>query len=163
MEGKHLLMQPFFEDYWNHLQELHQDIQGTLEQLPAAALDWSPPGSGFNSLSVLIVHLTGAQRYWLGDVVAREASGRDREAEFQVRGLSLEGLTKRLADSQDYAHRVLENLTLNDLETARISPRDGRSVTVGWALTHALQHTALHVGHIQLTRQLWEQQKGHGR
>ncbi|MGD0610550.1 MAG: DinB family protein [Anaerolineales bacterium] len=156
-------MQPFFEAYLNNLQELHHDIQSTLKELPPAALDWAPPGSGFNSLSVLIVHLTGAQRYWLGDVVAREPSDRNREAEFQVRELSLDGLTKRLDDSLDYVHRVLENLTLPDLETSRVSSRNGREVTVAWALAHALKHTALHVGHIQITRQLWEQQKGNNR
>jgi uncharacterized damage-inducible protein DinB len=152
-------MQPFYEDYLNHLQELHQDIQNALAGLPPSALDWTPPEAGLNSFSVLVIHLTGAQRYWIGDVVAREASGRDREAEFQVHGLAPEALTARLDNSLAYARGVLEKLTLPDLETPRISPRNGREVTVAWALTHALKHTALHVGHIQITRQLWEQQQ----
>jgi hypothetical protein len=29
---------------------------------------------------------------------------------------------------------------------------------IAWSLLHALEHTALHLGHMQLTRQLWEQQ-----
>jgi hypothetical protein len=28
---------------------------------------------------------------------------------------------------------------------------------VAWALFHALEHTALHCGQIQIQRQLWEQ------
>jgi hypothetical protein len=28
---------------------------------------------------------------------------------------------------------------------------------VGWALLHALEHTAIHLGHIQITQQLWDQ------
>jgi ankyrin repeat protein len=28
---------------------------------------------------------------------------------------------------------------------------------VAWCLAHALEHTALHLGHMQITRQLWEQ------
>ncbi len=40
----------------------------------------------------------------------------------------------------------------------RTDPRDGREYTVAWALFHALEHTALHLGQMQLTRQLWEQQ-----
>jgi hypothetical protein len=51
----------------------------------------------------------------------------------------------------------LEKLTLKDLETLSISPRDGRKLTVAWALAHALEHTALHAGHMQIMRQLWEQ------
>jgi len=153
-------MQPFFEDYLNNLQELHNDIQSVIEKFPQTAFDWTPPEVDLNSISVLIFHLTGAERYWLGDVVTRESSGRDREAEFQVRGMDHDALTDRLANSLVYIRPVLEKLTLQDLEKSRISPRDGREVTVAWALAHALKHTAIHVGHIQITGQLWEQRQG---
>ena len=63
-------MQSFFTNYLSNLQELHNDIRSTLEGLPQKALDWTP-GFGINSLNVLVAHLTGAERYWLGDVVAR--------------------------------------------------------------------------------------------
>jgi len=43
---------------------------------------------------------------------------------------------------------VVEKLTLQDLETVRVSPRDGQSFT--------LEHTAIHVGHIQIMRQMWD-------
>ena len=34
--------------------------------------------------------------------------------------------------------------------------RRGRQVTVRWAAYHTLEHTAMHVGHMQLTRQVYE-------
>jgi hypothetical protein len=139
-------MQLFFEDYLNNLQELHNDVQSTIKGLPQTALDWTP-GPSLNSLSVLIVHLTGAERYWLGDVVARESSGRDRAAEFKVREMSIDVLTNRLADSLLYARSVLEKLTLQDLETSRISPRNGREVTVAWALGHTLGISKSHASY----------------
>ena len=37
-----------------------------------------------NSMNVLVVHLIGAERYWIGDVIAGEPSGRDRESEFMI-------------------------------------------------------------------------------
>jgi hypothetical protein len=43
------------------------------------------------------------------------------------------------------------------LETERTHPRHGNQVSVAWALLHALEHAATHVGHIQLTVQLWHQ------
>jgi len=49
---------------------------------------------------------------------------------------------------------------LDNLQQIRNSPRDDRKFTVGRALAHALQHTALHLGHAQVTRQLGEQQEG---
>ena len=150
-------MQPYYTDYFNNLLELHNDLRSALAELPQEALDWSPQG-GMNSLAVLVVHLTGAQRYWLGDVLAGEPSARNREAEFTVSGISLEALLQRLAESEYYSHQVLERLSLSDLEQTRISPRNNRQVSVGWALAHVLKHTALHLGHAQITRQLWDNQ-----
>lgn len=108
---------------------------------------------------MLIVHLTGAERYWIGDVALGDTSNRDRAAEFSVSSIPLDALQARLADASDYAQSALTRLTLGDLEQERVSPRDGRKFSVAWALLHALEHTAIHLGHIQITRQIWEQQK----
>lgn len=151
-------MQQFFADYLDRLQDLHAGIADAIDSLPLAALDWVP-GPDMNSLSVLVVHLTGAERYWIGDVAAREPSGRDRPAEFRAQGLEGGALARRLSDSLAYCRGVLESLTLQDLAAPRTSPRDGRTFTVGWALAHALEHTALHLGHIQITRQLWDERQ----
>jgi uncharacterized damage-inducible protein DinB len=152
-------MQKFFDDYLKNLNELHDDVRSAIKGLPLTALDWTPY-PGFNSISVLAVHIAGAERYWLSDVIAGIDSGRDREAEFQVRNLEPEVITGRLTDSWGFVQGVLAELTLQDLDAKCISPRDGREVAVGWALGHVLKHTALHVGHIQITRQLWGNQSG---
>ncbi|NIU62141.1 MAG: DUF664 domain-containing protein, partial [Gammaproteobacteria bacterium] len=34
---------------------------------------------------------------------------------------------------------------------------DGREFRVSWSLLHALDHVAQHTGHVQITRQLWDQ------
>jgi uncharacterized damage-inducible protein DinB len=152
-------MQTFFTDYVNLLQQSHNEILEALEELPSAALDWSP-GPDMNSISVLVFHLTGAERYWIGDVAAQDPKERDRDAEFRVHDVGMDVLKKRLADNLEYARNALSNFTVQDLETTRVSARDGRTFTVAWALLHALEHTTLHLGQIQLTRQLWEQSKG---
>ena len=151
-------MQTFFNDYLNLLQECHNDIHDALQALLPAALDWTP-GSDMNSISVLVFHLTGAERYWIGDVAAQDPIERDRDAEFRVHDLSVDVLKRRLTDNLEYARTALEKFTIQDLETTRVSARDGREFTVAWALLHALEHATLHLGQIQLTRQLWEQSK----
>lgn len=145
------------EDYLERLQALHTDIERTIAGLLLPALDWVP-GPDMNSLGVLAVHVAGAERYWIGDVVGRDPSGRDRAAEFRARGLDAAGLKARLADTLAHSQAVLEGLTLPDMEATRVSPRDGRQFTVAWCLAHALEHTALHLGQMQMTRQLWEEQ-----
>jgi hypothetical protein len=150
-------MESFYTDYLERLQMLQQEAKMTLQGLPTSALDWLP-GQGLNSLCMLAVHTAGAQRYWIGDVVARDKSDRDRESEFRTKGLESGTLIKRLDENLEYIHNSLNALRLKDLESERISPRDGRKVTVSWALGHALSHTAMHVGHMQITRQMWEGQ-----
>ena len=149
-------METYFIDYLNLLQERHHEILGALEGLPPAALDWFP-GVETNSISVLVFHLTGAERYWIGDVAGQDPKERDRDAEFRVRDVGIDVLKKRLTDNLEYARNALSNFTVEDLEKTRVSARDGHTFTVGWALLHALEHTTLHLGQIQLTRQLWEQ------
>ena len=110
-----------------------------------------------NSISVLLAHITGSERFWIGDIAAQEPSNRDRDAEFRVRGVDADVFRKRLADNLEYARNVLEKMSLQDLETSRVRPSDGREFSVAWALLHALEHATLHLGQIQITRQLWEQ------
>ena len=151
-------MQTFFQDYLNLLQACHNDILEALEGLPPAALDWTP-GHDMNSITVLLFHLTGSERYWIGDIAAQESSNRDRDAEFRVHDVDMDVLKKRLADNLEYALNVLDKMDIQDLETNRVTT-SGREITVGWALLHALEHATLHLDQIQLTRQLWEQSKG---
>jgi uncharacterized damage-inducible protein DinB len=151
-------MQPFAEEFLNTFQTLHAEIEHALAEVPQAALDWVP-GPDMNSIAVLVTHVAGAERYWVGDMIAREPSGRDRPAEFRTSGLDTNALQGRLAGSLAYIRGVLERLALQDLETTRTSPRDNRQLTVAWCLAHILAHTATHMGHIQLTRQLWDQRQ----
>ena len=152
-------MQGFFTNYLDLLQDCHNGILQALEGLPPAALDWVP-GQDMNSISVLLAHITGSERYWIGDIAAQESSNRDRDAEFRVRGVEADVFRKKLADNLEYARNVLEKMSIQDLESTRVSPGNGREYTVAWALIHALEHATLHLGQIQITRQLWEQRAG---
>lgn len=151
-------MQTFFADYLQLLQARHNEILAALEGLSSAALDWAP-GAEMNSISVLVFHLTGAERYWIGDVAAQDPRERDRDAEFKVHGVGIDVLRERLAENLEYARKALDGFTVQELESTRRSARDGHMFTVAWALLHALEHTTLHLGQIQLTRQLWEQSR----
>jgi len=148
-------MNKFYAEYQISLKEIHDDVRSAIKGLSTEALDWKF-GKDANSIAVLIVHLIGAERYWIGDVVLGQHSGRDRASEFVVRDFNEADLIERLAEIEDYIQKAIEPLCLEELEGKRISPRNGREVSVGWALCHALTHTALHLGHIQITRQMWD-------
>lgn len=153
-------MQPFFADYVEHLQLLQREIDSALDGLPQAGIDWSP-GPGMNSIGVLVAHVAGSTHYWVGDVIGRGATERQRATEFQTTALDADALRSRLAATVADAEALLATLTEADLTNRHIAPLHGNEVTTAWALLHALEHMATHVGHIQLTRQWWEEQN-HG-
>jgi uncharacterized damage-inducible protein DinB len=157
-QGENAKMIQYFTDYLDILADLHSEIIKAVRHLPADALDWVPYADG-NSLSVLIVHTAGAEKFWLGDVVANEPSGRDRPAEFTARNAAVVELEKMLSESLGYAELVVGKLGLDDLAGIRHDPRNGQEVTVAWALNHVLEHTALHLGHIQVTRDFWNEKQ----
>lgn len=152
-------MEKYFQDYLAALHNLHADIGQVFDDLPQDALDWKP-AEEIPTIAVLVTHLCGAERYWIGDVASSESSDRDREAEFRTKGISGKELKNRLQESYHYANHSLEKFSVEDLDALRISPRDGKSFSVGWSLLHALEHTALHLGHLQILRQLWDQAHG---
>jgi hypothetical protein len=154
-------MIPFYIALADSFHDLHASILKDLDTLPAEALDWKP-GVDTNSVSALIVHLTGAERFLIGDVIMQDPSNRNREAEFLVKGMSKEKLVSRLNDNEAFLMAAFEGMRLPDLEATRLHPRHGSQVSVSWALLHALEHTATHVGHIQLTVQMWQQRNGAG-
>ena len=153
-------MHPFFADCFDRLEELHHDMHHTLEGLPSEALDWNP-GPEMNSLAILASHTAGAERYWMGDVIAADSSDRHRPDEFQTTGISAATLQNQLATVLAYSKTILSQLTLEELTRVCSSPNHpDHTFTVGWSLAHTLEHTAVHLGHMQILRQLWNQQQG---
>ncbi len=148
-------MDKFYDDFVDRLDDLHHDCQRVLDGLPQEALDWRP-SPDMNSIGVLVVHIIGAERYWVGDVVMDEPSGRQRDQEFTSSGLDTGALNQHLDDALTYVQQSLRSLTLTALPEERTSPRDGKIVTVGWSLLHVLKHTGLHLGHMEAARHMWE-------
>ncbi len=149
-------MLPILADYLDRLTTVHKDMNATLRDLPLPALDWSP-GPEINSLAVLAAHTAGSERYWIGDAAGQEPSQRDRAMEFKTAGVDAAILIARLDASLTHSQSVLKRLTLADLERITNTTHDDRLVSVAWALQHALEHVSVHLGHMQITRQLWDQ------
>lgn len=150
-------MEQLLSEVTDRLEAVHRAIDGVLADLPDEALDWSP-GPQMNSLAVLLAHALGAERYWIGDVAGGEPSGRDREAEFRTAGRTTADFIAQARATLAHSRVVLTRLTTADLIGIRTAPLFGQRVSAGWAILHALEHTALHAGHMEITRQLWLQQ-----
>lgn len=150
-------MQPEIQAYLTDLGELRDQVKSLLEGLPQEALDWRPiEGEGelaTNSLTAMAVHLAGSETYWMKEVIGGKKIVRDRDAEFVTKGLSVSELQAKIGASGKLAMEILPRLTEKHLEEGR-KWRD-RPVSVRWCILHLIEHYALHLGHMQLTRQLW--------
>jgi len=150
-------MDQLFRDLQERYETLYKAIETAAADLPAEALDWRP-GPDMNSIGIILAHTAGAWRYWAGDVAGDLPSGRVRATEFETHGVDADEMLDRLRAALDTAREVLARVDPAKLDEVRTAGQFDEQRTVGWALLHALEHTALHAGHIQLTRQLWEQQ-----
>jgi hypothetical protein len=143
--------------YLTKLGDLRNQAKALLEGLPPEALDWRPiQGEGelaTNSLAVMAVHLAGSQTYWMKEIIGRTPIQRDREAEFAAKGVGLADLKARLDAAGKIVEEVLSPLSERQMEEER-KFRD-KPITVRGGILQVIDHVAQHIGHMQLTRQLW--------
>jgi uncharacterized damage-inducible protein DinB len=154
-------MELLLSELSDRLEAMHRIIERSLADLSDEALDWSP-GPEMNALGVLLAHTFGSERYWIGDVAGGEPSGRVREEEFKTAGVSAAEFMRRSQETLAHSQSVLARLTPQELARHSAERRSGgqEAVTGAWAILHALEHVAIHAGHIELTRQLWQQKSG---
>ena len=145
------------ENYLSFLNDLRNQVKTLLDGLPKEALDWRPlDGQGelaTNSLAVMTIHLAGSEAFWMKEIIGGQSIHRDRDAEFVVKGLGFSALIAKMETGAKDTQPILSSLKTAQLEETR-KFRD-RIVTVRWAILHVIEHWAMHVGHMQLTRQLW--------
>jgi uncharacterized damage-inducible protein DinB len=153
-------MAPELESYLQRIEDLRGQACALIADLPAEALNWRPiEGRGdhaTNSLAVLATHIAGAEHFWI-KVVGGHAPTRDRDAEFAAEVADAAKLVQLLERTGAETKEVFSALCAADLDGTREAR--GRTIPVRWCILHVIDHTALHLGHMQLTYQLWARGK----
>jgi DinB superfamily len=124
---------------------------------PPELLNWRPAGDETNPIAVIAVHALTSARWWLSVAVTGEAPERDRPSEFRTKVLSAEELLSLTDPLAADCRELLKGEEAFDPGDSRTDPRNGTAVTAAWALIHAVEHLQEHVGHAELTRQVWDQ------
>lgn len=113
-----------------------------------------------NTLFQLGTHIAGSARYWSITNTGGQNFNRDRDAEFMAVGSGAE-IIANLDQLLDQITAHVPSLSASQLDQPVSLPGASFSswnepgpIPQRHALLHALSHTALHVGHIQLTRQV---------
>ena len=144
-------------NYLERIEDLRGQMGDLVAGLPAEALNWRPiRGEGelsVNSLAGLVAHSTGAERFWIVEVVGGGPAARNRAAEFVQEASSPKEVVDWLAETAQQTRNALASLSDADLESLR--QVEDHSLPVRWCLLHVVDHTALHLGQMQITRQLW--------
>jgi uncharacterized damage-inducible protein DinB len=150
------------ENYQRRIEDLRGQVRDLVAELPAEALNWRPLGfeeeHRTNSLAALVAHVAGAEHFWIGEVLGGLPASRDREAEFTMTAQHAAELVRLLEATAAETHQILARLEPSALDGRR--EVRNRTVPVRWCLLHVVDHTALHLGHMQLTYQLWQGGKG---
>jgi len=148
-------VEQLFQDLLERFDALHAEIKQSIHGLSTEALDWTPTGDT-NSINVLVTHLAAAEKFWAVDIPLGKDSDRERPKEFLVSGLQESELIQILDTTLEELVFAFEKMTVAGLGQIRHSEPHQKDMTAGWAILHALEHTAIHVGHIQLTVQFLE-------
>ncbi len=149
-------MVPIFAGALRRLEEMHLEYFEYMDGLSTEELDWSP-GPEMNSLCVLGVHVTAAERFWIG-LGIDEVIERNRAAEFHASGFELEALKARFVSNLEFYREVFARQDGDRLaevvDVSHYMERPSQEVSRGYALLRGLDHTAEHLGHAGMTRQL---------
>jgi uncharacterized damage-inducible protein DinB len=132
-----------------------------LRDLPDEALNRELDLPETNTLFQMGTHIVGSTRYWTVTLAGGTDYNRDRSSEFRATGTTAE-VVAALETLIGEVHASIDGL--GDIELERPTAREDEYATTGVrneagmplrdCLLHALEHVALHLGHIQITRQL---------
>jgi len=143
------------------LERIARDVMKQLDGLSDDILNRPVPLPDTNTLYVIATHLAGATEFWAVQMASGRDAERNRLAEFHAMGDGA-ALIARYERLIGLVHDALDHLP--DAAMDAIPPQPpaeyrstgglGETLTLRDCLLHAVEHGALHQGHIQITRQL---------
>ncbi len=128
-------------------------LLASLDGLTAAQLNWTPPAEKANSIYAIASHALSAQENLILNRVFGQEPDPSAPRGWGDSGESIEPLRRRWQSLRARLYETLSNATRDDLERACEHPRLG--TFTGWAMLLMVnRHTAEHIGHVELTRDM---------
>ncbi|HKV43431.1 MAG TPA: DinB family protein [bacterium] len=140
-----------------HLEETWNGLLKAVEGAGDDVFYWTP-GPEFNSVAILLRHLAGSERWWIGEAIGGVPSHRVRDAEFAHDRPRREDVLRAVEEARRITRQVLGAVTMQDLH-AETTPtvtwgKPPRRPTKLWALLHYLDHLGYHRGQALLLLKL---------
>jgi uncharacterized damage-inducible protein DinB len=134
-----------------------------VEGLTADALAWRPGDATTNAIAQIVRHVVAWQPWYLGvalgdPVPLDDAALEQKQSDSLDNSLTTaDALRALIAESRAQTAAALDRMSALDLAEA-IAPY-GDPEPRCFYLSGAIDHAAEHIGHAELTRQLWEQRR----
>ena len=147
-------MVPEVQVFAGRLDEIRRQAGDAIQDLDEQGLNFLPLENDASSLAVIIHHMAGVEQFWLRQIIGGVDIGRNRPDEFIATAMKVEELEHLMAEVSRATWDVLDKLVaeqLNETMDARGEPR-----SVVWCLLAAMDHLSSHLGHLQLTRQMYD-------
>jgi hypothetical protein len=141
--------------------QLHHQLRDEINGVDARALNWVPT-PGANSIATITTHLVGSEAETLRCVAGLPCE-RDRDAEFVDEDLGVRQVLGLLDRADELLASVTSRIGPDSLKspiTLPTLPASEERSGLTWLIGN-YGHAREHVGHIQLTKQLWQAQHQH--
>lgn len=138
-----------------NLTALHRQVLRSVEDLSDDEINRQPEGLD-NTIGILMRHLVGSERHYVGGVIGGTGYARDRDAEFGREPLRKADLVAMMREAGDESDRVLRAASPGVLAEEFDLTLGGQPArrTKWWALGHTLEHYGYHHGQIRVYRRL---------
>lgn len=147
-------MVPEVQEFADRLDEIRRQAREAIQDLDQRGLNAAPLDQDTSSPAVLVHHMAGVERFWLRQIIGGVDIGRSRPTEFAATAATVADLEALLDEAGRTTRKVLSELSAAQLQDTRDARGEPRSVQ--WCLLSMMDHLSGHVGHLQLTRQLYD-------
>lgn len=138
-------------------------IRDTTRKLVQRAGDrgvvWQPPVPETNAVAVIVTHMCGSEGQWIHSYVGGQKVVRDRDAEFHKPASTVAGLNALIDRAAAGTAQALQKETSQSLNRPVTTHSRAMAGTARDCILHSISHQSVHVGHLEMTLQLWEHRK----
>ena len=142
---------------------LVRDLRALVREVSAYPSDaqlWQELPGITNTGGTLALHRAGNIRHFFGSVLGHNGTERDREREFNARGLTRAAIVAEVELALADADRVIPALTAATLAGPFPIELAGRRIQTARFLMHLCSHLAYHLGQIDYHRRLVAPESG---
>ncbi len=147
------------EGYSRQIRSLLERVCASLDGLSETQLNGRLPIEGANSAFVIAAHTLGNARAWVLGIACGRPVERDRPGEFRASGRREELVAQGQGLSAEI-ESALAALRPEELDRRLVPSQElwgeGRTqeISVREALVHVVEHASIHLGQLQITRDL---------